>query len=88
MEDAVEFNINESLKQYLDDTTSIQTPGVDVALLECSDDPEQFTPSLIASVLDPIVESIVNNPEAISRSSVFDTLQCLLKSVIQSHLMH
>lgn len=79
MENIIKFDINESVKQYLDDATAIQTPEADATLLECSDDPEQFTTSLIASVLDPIVESVVNNPEAIARSSVFDTLQCLLK---------
>lgn len=77
----MDFDLNASLKQYLDDPTAIQTPEADPALLDCSDDPDQFTNGFIGSILNPIVDSIAEDAESIARSSIFDSLQCLLKYV-------
>ncbi|KZF21813.1 condensin complex component cnd1 [Xylona heveae TC161] len=81
MDDRVEFDINESLKYYLSDPASVPTPGAHSTLVDCENDPESLTNSLINSALNPIVDSVAEDPEAITRSSSFDTLQFLLKSV-------
>ena len=74
-----DFDINEALKHYLSDPATIATPEADGALVDCETDPESLTSSLINGVLNPIVDSIAENPEALSRSSAFDSLQFLLK---------
>lgn len=79
MDSRIDFDINESLKQYLSDPAAIQTPEADPSLLDCESDTESLTSGLINSVLNPVVEAIAENPEALSRSSVFDSLQFLLK---------
>ena len=79
MEGRVDFDINDSLKQYLSDPSSVQTPEADSALFDCESDPESLTPQLINSILNPIVDAVAENPEAIARSSYFDSLQVLLK---------
>jgi condensin complex subunit 1 len=85
MDSSMDFDINESLKQYLSDPASIQTPEADATLLDCESDPEALTSNVVNSVLNPIVEAIAENPEALSRSSVFDSLQFLLKCAPTSH---
>ena len=79
MEDRVNFDINDSLKHYLSDPATVPTSEADGALVDCENDPEALTGGLINSVLNPIVEAIAENPEALTRSSVFDSLQFLLK---------
>lgn len=79
MGDTVEFDINAALKTYLDDAGSIPTPEADPVLLDCESDPDSFTPGLINSVLNPIVDAVAENPEAISNNSSLDSLQFLLK---------
>ena len=79
MENTVEFDINEALKLYLSDPATISTPEADNALQDCESDPESLNAGLVNSVLNPIVEAIAENSEALSRSSVFDSLQFLLK---------
>jgi condensin complex subunit 1 len=79
MDSRVEFDINESLKLYLSDPATIPTTEADDALQDCESDPESLTSSLVNGVLNPIVEAIAENPEALIRSSVFDSLQFLLK---------
>ena len=79
MDSQIDFDINESLKQYLSDSSAIPTPEADAALLECETDPESFTPPLINGVLNPIVDAIAESPEALAQSSTFDSLQFLLK---------
>ncbi|EMC95637.1 hypothetical protein BAUCODRAFT_71473 [Baudoinia panamericana UAMH 10762] len=74
-----DFDINEALKAYLDDPQAILTPEAGATLLDCENDPDDFTPGLINSVLNPIIESIAENPDAIAHASVFDSLQFLLK---------
>jgi len=73
------FDINESLKQYLSDPTTIPTPDADPNLAECDNEPDSFTNALIKSVLNPIVDAVAESADAIAQSSHFDTIQCLLK---------
>ncbi|TKA73932.1 hypothetical protein B0A49_04759 [Cryomyces minteri] len=79
MESHVNFDLNESLKHYQDDPSTIATPEADSALVDCENDPEALTSAVINSALNPIVDSVAENPDAIARSSNFDTLQFLLK---------
>ncbi|KAJ5110754.1 hypothetical protein N7532_001289 [Penicillium argentinense] len=79
MEDRIQFDINDSLKYYLSDPTSVPTPDVDPELLDCETDPEQLSTALIDNVLNPIVDGVAENPEGLNRSSFFDSLQFLLK---------
>lgn len=79
MDSRVDFDINEALKDYLDDPSSIPTPEAPSDLVDCENDPESFTNALINSALNPVVDAVAENPDAITRSSNFDTLQFLLK---------
>lgn len=89
MEDRIQFNINESLKYYLSDPSSLPTPEADPELLDCESDPDQLSPALIDNALNPIVDAVAENPEGLTRSSFFDTLQFLLKCApVPSQLPH
>src|ERR1700694_1070267 len=77
--DTISFNINDALKHYMSDPATIATPEADSALGDCENDPESLTNALVNSVLNPIVDSVAENPDAITRSSSFDSLQFLLK---------
>ena len=79
MGDQFDFDINDALKFYLSDPATIATPEADGALQDCENDPESLTSGLVNGVLNPIVDSIANNPEALMQSSSFDSLQFLLK---------
>ena len=79
MDNHVNFDINDALKHYLNDPATVSTPEADGALLDCENDPESFTNSLINGVLNPIVDLIAENPETLMKSFVFDSLQFLLK---------
>jgi condensin complex subunit 1 len=79
MDDRIDFDINDSLKNYLADPLKIPTPEAPSELVDCENDPESFTPALINSILNPVVDSVADNPEAITRRCNFDTLQFLLK---------
>ena len=79
MDDQLEFDINESLKLYLSDASTIPTPEAASELLDCENDPDSLTPALADSVLEPVIDVVTENPEGLSRSSTFDTLQFLLK---------
>lgn len=74
-----EFDINESLKRYKDDPLSVITPEADPALLDCEHDPESLTGAVVNSVLNPIVDAVADNSEAIGQPAVLDSLQFLLK---------
>jgi condensin complex subunit 1 len=76
---ADKFDINESLKQYLSDPSTISTPEADPALAECDNDPDAFTTGLIKSVLNPVIDAVAEAPDAIAQSAHLDTIQCLLK---------
>jgi condensin complex subunit 1 len=82
MEARVDFDINEAIKLFDSDPSTIPTPEAAQALQECEDDPESLSsPGLINSELNPVVDAVAESPDAITRSSVFDTLQFLLKCV-------
>ncbi|KAF2012244.1 hypothetical protein BU24DRAFT_443521 [Aaosphaeria arxii CBS 175.79] len=83
MDAPIDFDINESLKNYDIDPTTIATPEAPSELVDCEHDPESLTPALINSVLNPVVDDVARSPDAITRSSNFDTLQFLLKSSSQ-----
>lgn len=89
MEDRIQFDINESLKYYLSDPSSLPTPEADPELLDGESDPDQLSPALIDNILNPIVDAVAENPEALTRSSIFDSLQYLLKCApVPSQLPH
>ncbi|KAL9624237.1 MAG: hypothetical protein Q9160_001484 [Pyrenula sp. 1 TL-2023] len=73
------FDINNSLKFYLSDPNTVPAPDADPELLDCETDPDSLTAPLINSALNPIVDAVAGNPDALARSSTFDTLQLLLK---------
>lgn len=79
MDGRIDFDINESLKHYLSDPASIQTPEASSELVDCENDPESLTGALINGELNPVVDAVTENPDAITRNSYFDTLQFLLK---------
>lgn len=82
MEARVNFDINEAIKLFDSDPSTIPTPEAAQALQECEDDPESLSSlGLINIELNPVVDAIAESPDAITRSSVFDTLQFLLKCV-------
>ncbi|KAH8779334.1 armadillo-type protein [Hyaloscypha finlandica] len=87
--DSITFDINDALKHYMSDPATISTPEADVNLVDCEHDPESLTNSLINTVLNPIVDSVAETPDAITRSSSFDSLQFLLKSssVLPTHAL-
>lgn len=76
------FDLNESLKYYLSDPVSVPTPEADPTLLDYESEIEQLPTSLIDSALNPIVDEVAENPEALTKESSFDSLQFLLKYVI------
>lgn len=85
MEARVDFDINEAIKLFDSDPSTIPTTEAPQALQEVEEDAEALSsPSLINSELNPVVDAVAENPDAITRSSVFDTLQFLLKYV-QTH---
>ena len=77
--DSINFDINNALKFYMSDPASIPTPEADAALFECENDPEALTNAVISPVLNPIIDAVAESPDAITRSSYFDSLQFLLK---------
>jgi condensin complex subunit 1 len=77
--ETIQFDINDALKHYMSDPATVSTPEADSNLVDCENDPEALTNSLINTVLNPIVDSVAENPDAITRSSSFDSLQFLLK---------
>lgn len=79
MEECVDFDINDALKHYTIDPQSVATAHASPALVDAVDDPESLTPALVNSVLNPVIDEVAESPDAITRSSVFDTLQFLLK---------
>jgi condensin complex subunit 1 len=77
--DHINFDINDALKHYMSDPASIPTPEADGSLIDCENDPESLSNGVINPVLNPIVDAVADNPDAITRSVNFDSLQLLLK---------
>ncbi|KAK0736695.1 condensin-like protein [Apiosordaria backusii] len=88
--DNVSFDINDALKHYMSDPAAIPTPEADSALVDCENDPDSLADNaIINGVLNPIVDAVAENPDAITRSSIFDSLQFLLKytSYLSAHAL-
>lgn len=80
--DSINFDINDALKHYMSDPAAIATPEADAALVDCESDPDALSNiALINPVLNPLVDALAESPDAIMRSSYFDSLQFLLKYV-------
>lgn len=79
MDDRVNFDLNESLKYYNDNPATVPCADADSELLDSEAQPEALSNADINRILEPIIDSIALNPDAIARSSNFDSLQCLLK---------
>ncbi|KAI1486663.1 condensin component [Biscogniauxia mediterranea] len=78
--ESINFDINDALKHYMSDPAAIATPEADSALVDCESDPEALSNiAVINPVLNPIVDAVAENPDAIMRSAYFDSLQFLLK---------
>ncbi|KUI61439.1 Condensin complex subunit 1 [Cytospora mali] len=77
--DNINFDINEALKLYMSDPATIPTSEADSSLFDCENDPEALTNGVINPVLNPIIDAVAENPDAITRSVNFDSLQFLLK---------
>jgi condensin complex subunit 1 len=81
MDERIEFDINDALKQYLSDPSTIATPEAPSDLVDCENDAESLTAAVINSALNPVVDALTESPDAITRRVNFDTLQFLLKCV-------
>jgi condensin complex subunit 1 len=79
MADQINFDLNEALKLYLSDPTTIPTPDADSVLVECESDPDTLTLQVVNAAINPIIDSIAGGPDALAETSSFDTLQFLLK---------
>ncbi|KAI0542531.1 armadillo-type protein [Xylaria digitata] len=78
--ESIDFDINDALKHYMSDPASIPTPEADGTLLDCESEPESLSNiTLINRILNPIIDAVAENPDAITRSAYFDSLQFLLK---------
>ncbi|KAJ6780364.1 hypothetical protein PWT90_03572 [Aphanocladium album] len=75
----INFDINDALKHYMSDPTAIPTPEADGSLFDCENDPEALTVQVINPVLNPIVDAIADNPDAIMQATNMDSMQFLLK---------
>ncbi|KAI5776835.1 armadillo-type protein [Geopyxis carbonaria] len=78
--DRVEFDLAQSLIYYLDDPVTVPCTDADPELLEYENDFDSVSNAQIAQILDPIIDSLAMDPGAITKASVIDTLQYLLKN--------
>lgn len=83
MDSQVDFDINEAIKSYDNDPSTIATPDAPQALHDFEHEPENLKDegALINAELNSVVDAVADSPEAITRSSHFDTIQFLLKYV-------
>jgi condensin complex subunit 1 len=79
MDERLDFSINDALKQYLSDPSTIPTPEAPSDLVDCEHDPESLTVPLVNAHLNPVVDAVAEAPDAILRRCNFDTLAFLLK---------
>lgn len=77
-DERITFDLNEYLKQYLNDPSSVPCDNADPEILG-SETLESFTKDQVDRIIDPIVDAIAESPEAISRAYAFDSIQCFLK---------
>ncbi|KAG5981511.1 hypothetical protein E4U55_002866 [Claviceps digitariae] len=83
------FDINDALKHYMSDPSTIPTPEADSALFDCENDPQSLTNSVINPVLNSIIDAVAHDPDAILRPANMDSLQFLLKytSFLPTHAL-
>lgn len=75
----VNFDINDALKLYMSDPSTIPTSEASSALFDCENEPDALTNAVINPIINPIVDAVADNPDAIMRASNIDSLQFLLK---------
>lgn len=73
----MDFDINEALKLYLSDPSSISTPDAAPEIADADSDTLDAT--TLSEALQPIRDAIHENPDALNQGTFFDTLQCVLK---------
>ncbi|KAL7276465.1 condensin complex non-SMC subunit Cnd1 [Rhizina undulata] len=78
-DERIQFVLNTSLKHYLDNPATVPTPEAASELLDAESEPESLSASQINRIIDPIIDAVATNPDSIARSSIFDSLQCLIK---------
>lgn len=84
MESTIDFEVNTALKECLSDPRQIATGEADAALLACEDEDDTgINDDIVNEALDPIIDAVAANPEALLQCHVFDSLQFLLKWVLQ-----
>ncbi|KAG5922800.1 hypothetical protein E4U42_005260 [Claviceps africana] len=83
------FDINDALKHYMSDPSTIPTPEADSALFDCENDPQSLTNPVINPVLNSIIDAVAHDPDAILRPANMDSLQFLLKytSFLPTHAL-
>ncbi|KAG5953263.1 hypothetical protein E4U53_006191 [Claviceps sorghi] len=83
------FDINDALKHYMSDPSTILTPEADSALFDCENDPQLLTNPVINPVLNSIIDAVAHDPDAILRPANMDSLQFLLKytSFLPTHAL-
>jgi len=79
MDGRLDFNLNDALKQYLEDPSTIATPEAPSDLVDCEGDADALTSAVVNGTLNPVVDAIAESPDAILRQGNFDTLAFLLK---------
>jgi len=79
MDGRLEFNLNDALKRYLEDPSTIATPEAPSDLVDCEDDADALTSAVVNGALNPVVDAVAESPDAILRQGNFDTIAFLLK---------
>jgi len=79
MDGRLDFNLNDALKQYLEDPSTIATPEAPSDLVDCEGDADALTSAVVNGTLNPVVDAVAESPDAILRQGNFDTLAFLLK---------
>jgi condensin complex subunit 1 len=75
----VEFDLNSALKCYHNDPKTLPCSDADAELLDAEESTENLTNAQINGILNPIIDAVALNPDAIAKVNVLDNLQCLLK---------
>lgn len=73
----MEFDLDESLKQYMSDPASISTPEANIEVADL--DKDNVDQTVVTDALEAIRESIHENPDTILQGNALDTIQCVLK---------
>lgn len=81
-DERIQFSLHESLKHYLSDPLTVPCESADQELIECDTNAHDLSKEQINRILDPIIDAIAENPEAITKAYAFDSIQCMLKSAL------